>query len=318
MSRELFKDISPFNYLNSIRSKSPSHLDFLKLDTVDIRKSKNTFLETIRSIENHDENHSIIQNEISDIKRKEIFLNKEKDKYRPFKFITSQNSIPNVVSEDSSFDSKRDDICDINILNIKRYESNLILGRPRQSLMREILINDEKIEGHKTSRKFLQHNFKISMNSLKKSITSEESVNDDVIIECSCLDILIVDDENYNISSIKYILKSSNLYADSASNGQDCLDKILSNNSKSCCKIEFRLIFMDIFMPVMGGIETCQKIQEFVNKKQINVPPKIIIVSGHDGDDIKSRINIIEIVKEFVPKPINKGKVEEILNKYYF
>ena len=88
-------------------------------------------------------------------------------------------------------------------------------------------------------------------------------------IECDCQPkILIVDDTSFNILAVKCMLEENfeNIQIDTAENGLIGLNKFKEGFEKICgCKDRtYRLIFMDLQMPVMGGIESSKKILELM------------------------------------------------------
>jgi CheY-like chemotaxis protein len=135
-------------------------------------------------------------------------------------------------------------------------------------------------------------------------------------LTCNCKKILIVDDEGFNITTMKHILKSYKIFPDFCFNGQEAINKVLDNLIKPCCGENYKLIFMDIMMPVLDGIEASLQIQKICQENNIDM--NIVIISAHDSDVIYQRVKDIKIVKEFASKPIKKSKVDEILNKYFF
>ena len=72
---------------------------------------------------------------------------------------------------------------------------------------------------------------------------------------------------------------------------------------------------MDLYMPVMNGVEAMKNIQNSCDgKKKYN----IIVVSAHSYESVKNELKDINIINKFVQKPINKKKIEEILNEFYY
>ena len=65
--------------------------------------------------------------------------------------------------------------------------------------------------------------------------------------------ILIVDDEPDIIEFLKYNLEKNNYNVDSALNGEECLNKMQNFHPD--------LVILDIMMPKLNGIETCEKIR---------------------------------------------------------
>lgn len=87
---------------------------------------------------------------------------------------------------------------------------------------------------------------------------------------CECSQILIVDDEMYNILAIKMMIKQYNqlLICDSAINGQEAVDKVKQrlNYKNMCCK-NYDVIFMDIDMPIMNGYQACKELLALYKEK---------------------------------------------------
>jgi YesN/AraC family two-component response regulator len=71
---------------------------------------------------------------------------------------------------------------------------------------------------------------------------------------------------------------------------------------------------MDLYMPVMNGVEAMKNIQNSCDGKKYN----IIVVSAHSYESVKNELKDINIINKFVQKPINKKKIEEILNEFYY
>ncbi|MBR5422271.1 MAG: response regulator [Lachnospiraceae bacterium] len=67
-------------------------------------------------------------------------------------------------------------------------------------------------------------------------------------------DILVVDDNPMNLSVIKGLLKSTEVFVTTAESGEECLEKLKSGS--------FNVVFLDHMMPGMDGIETVAKIRE--------------------------------------------------------
>lgn len=86
--------------------------------------------------------------------------------------------------------------------------------------------------------------------------------------------ILIVDDEESNLSLLEYVLIRNNYFIEKAKNGLIALEKFVST--------DYDLVLMDVMMPVMDGIETCVKMNE-LNKSR----PIILITALNDEETLK-------------------------------
>lgn len=106
--------------------------------------------------------------------------------------------------------------------------------------------------------------------------------------------ILVVDDERAIRNSLKEILEFESHSVITAENGKDALDKLLNN------KID--LVFSDIKMPEMDGVEFLQK--AVIERGDI----PIIMISGHGTIDVA-----VEAIKmgafDFIAKPLDLNRI---------
>jgi CheY-like chemotaxis protein len=90
--------------------------------------------------------------------------------------------------------------------------------------------------------------------------------------------ILIAEDNTINMLLIKEILSSTGANMIEATDGQEAYQKFLLHNPD--------LIFLDIHMPIMDGIEVAKQIQEFCFTNQNHKTPYIIALTA---DIIKNK-----------------------------
>lgn len=107
--------------------------------------------------------------------------------------------------------------------------------------------------------------------------------------------ILIVDDEEDIRFTLSELLKKDGYEVETASNGQEALEKISETN--------FDAIFLDIRMPVMDGLTTLEKIKE----KNQDVP--VIMISAYGLNDVAYKALHDFNAFYFVSKPF---KIEEV------
>lgn len=77
------------------------------------------------------------------------------------------------------------------------------------------------------------------------------------------LNVLVVDDNSFNIVALETILKKFSLNPDSAFHGLEALEKIKENQSDDTC---YHIVFLDCDMPVMDGFETADEIRKGMNE----------------------------------------------------
>lgn len=110
-----------------------------------------------------------------------------------------------------------------------------------------------------------------------------------------------------------------NILAEEASDGLEALSKIEERFECPNCS-KFIVVFMDLMMPNMDGFETCSNLLEMfdsVTDLDKTLIPNIIICSAHDEESIRNSLNRNYLVKNFIPKPVGKSKIEKIISKFH-
>ena len=73
--------------------------------------------------------------------------------------------------------------------------------------------------------------------------------------KCDCKKVLVVDDNQFNIMAAFACLSSgADLTPDTACNGQDAYDKIIASYKRECCQQPYKVVLMDLEMPIMDGL----------------------------------------------------------------
>lgn len=115
--------------------------------------------------------------------------------------------------------------------------------------------------------------------------------------------VLIVEDEKMIRQGIKTMVQRSGVPVEiimECNNGQMALE-ILKNQ-------DVDVMFTDICMPKMDGIELAAAIQELPHK------PMIVVISGYD--DFSYAVEMLRMgVREYILKPIDRVKITEVLQK---
>ncbi|CDW74528.1 multi-sensor hybrid histidine kinase [Stylonychia lemnae] len=141
---------------------------------------------------------------------------------------------------------------------------------------------------------------------------------------CNCqslLDVLVVDDNIFNIVTLQTILEFQyNIRSDKAMHGQEALELVHSrydqSNNVSCqCqndKRNYKIIFMDCNMPIMDGFKASQEIKKLdtTNNNQIY----IVALTAYTTENFKEKS--IECGMDlFINKPVNSFQISKILRE---
>ena len=113
--------------------------------------------------------------------------------------------------------------------------------------------------------------------------------------------VLVVDDSKLNLKVAENVLKNFKVSTETVTSGLECLSCV---NSK-----KYDIIFMDIMMPNMNGVEVLKKLRE----EQVNIPVIALTADAIEGQEEKY---ISEGFDGYLSKPIDKTKLKVILNKY--
>ncbi|MCS6904202.1 MAG: response regulator [Bacteroidia bacterium] len=117
--------------------------------------------------------------------------------------------------------------------------------------------------------------------------------------------ILIVDDEPLNREILRDLLELEGWSCDLAQNGLEALEK--------CKKYRYQVVFMDIRMPVMDGIESISKIRAFEEGKGYQTPIIILTAYGLPGDKDKY---LQSGANEYLTKPVDAKTLLDTIQKY--
>ena len=114
--------------------------------------------------------------------------------------------------------------------------------------------------------------------------------------------ILIVDDSKINLKVAETLMKPYNFEIDTAISGFEALEKVNDKN--------YDLIFMDIMMPKMNGVETLYKLREH---EDFTTPVIALTADAIEGTDEKY-LNVG--FNSYLSKPIDRKLLNKVINKY--
>jgi CheY-like chemotaxis protein len=118
--------------------------------------------------------------------------------------------------------------------------------------------------------------------------------------------VLVTEDNIINQKLIKRILEEHGITVDLANNGLEAFEKRRNN--------AYDLLFMDIQMPVMDGIEATHEILDYEEDDEVpHIPIVALTANALKGD--RERF-LGEGMDEYITKPIETSELLYILNKF--
>jgi len=133
--------------------------------------------------------------------------------------------------------------------------------------------------------------------------------------KCECNKILIVDDDPCNLFVIQSYIQQVGLLADEALNGKDAIDLIMKKSQDRCCS-SYKMLFMDLNMPIMSGIEATKILREKIMQKEIS--EMIIVALSARALDLDEDVYFCK-TNEFdfyLTKPVSKKDLIRLLTQY--
>ena len=131
---------------------------------------------------------------------------------------------------------------------------------------------------------------------------------------CECFEILLVDDNDFNLMALEMQLNNTGFKIGKAHDGQQAIDVLESRCSQGHVKADRCVtIFMDMNMPVMDGL-TCTRIlkQKMKDKLMKYIP----VVLNSANSVALSNIGEDPVLFDAVaPKPLDKHKILDLINQ---
>jgi len=118
------------------------------------------------------------------------------------------------------------------------------------------------------------------------------------------LQVLIVEDSEPNLKLAQAVLKEVNVEVIPARTGQEAVNKFTQGK-------QFDLVFMDIELPDISGIEATQKIREIEKDKRT----PIIALSAHDVEENKTEL-LLNNLDDVIAKPMSASKIGYVIDRW--
>lgn len=120
--------------------------------------------------------------------------------------------------------------------------------------------------------------------------------------------ILLVEDNEINRQILSMLIEKFSLTVEQAENGRIAVDKFSASAPDS-----FSMIFMDIMMPVMGGLEACTAIRALDRADAKTVPIVALSANAFEEDAKKS---LQAGMQAHLAKPVDTEELKRVLKKY--
>ena len=122
--------------------------------------------------------------------------------------------------------------------------------------------------------------------------------------KCRCPVALIIDNNDFNVLALLAHLGRFEIHSVSALSGDEALKMIINMKDSQCCKY-FKLIFLDLEMPIKNGLETFEEIMKFYKRAGIH-KSYIISVTGYSQGSKMAQMALAKGMKDVLTKPISQ------------
>ena len=120
--------------------------------------------------------------------------------------------------------------------------------------------------------------------------------------------LLLVEDNELNLEIAEAILSKTDITIETARNGQEALDKFAASP-----KGYYDLIFMDLQMPVMNGLESTRKIRH-LDREDAKTVPIVAMTANAFREDMDA--TKAAGMNDHLAKPLDIGLLDQIMDKY--
>jgi CheY-like chemotaxis protein len=115
--------------------------------------------------------------------------------------------------------------------------------------------------------------------------------------------ILVVDDNKLNLKVALKFMSKYQFQTDEAYSGEECIDKIKRGE-------KYDIIFMDIMMPTLSGVETFHELQKI---EGFSIP--VVVALTADAVEGAKEKYLSEGFAEYISKPIVRDHLDEVIHK---
>ena len=117
--------------------------------------------------------------------------------------------------------------------------------------------------------------------------------------------ILVVDDNDMNLTVVESLLEKTRIHIHTATSGKDCLQLIADNH--------YDIVFLDHMMPEMDGIETLQRAKNLITSKCQDTP--FIALTANAVAGVREMF-LGKGFTDYLSKPVDGKTLERVVQKY--
>ncbi|MDR3549475.1 MAG: response regulator [Candidatus Pacebacteria bacterium] len=127
-----------------------------------------------------------------------------------------------------------------------------------------------------------------------------------------------MDDNPNNVFVLRGYATSLGVLCDEALNGEDAVKKVVERAESTCCRA-YKVIMMDINMPVMDGMQAGAEIASLAEEGKVPEEQTILALTGDEySAEEEKKLREKARFAAFYVKPIGKKQFTEILNQFYY
>ena len=142
--------------------------------------------------------------------------------------------------------------------------------------------------------------------SSPKIVSQSQNTGDSEVFEAEDMRVLVVDDTPINIKVFTALLKKNKVNIDSASSGFEGI--------KKAQKDKYDVIFLDMMMPEMDGVETLKRMKEIVDFINKDTPVVALTADAVAG---AKQTYLDKGFDDYLAKPIVPKQLEDMLKLYW-
>lgn len=149
-----------------------------------------------------------------------------------------------------------------------------------------------------------------------RKVKNDSDSDDSRSRDCYCNEVLVADDNDFNLFTFQEMLKIYGVESSGACNGLDALEKV--QEQMQCCP--FKVVFMDVNMPIMDGIESTNEILKFYKQYEKDkgleapLPLTIVALTANESEEEKKRC-LRSGMHMFLSKPPEQEDLLDVLIK---